>query len=242
MASFVESAAGRAARRPVGSIAVIVPAHNEAELISRCLRSVVAATAELRHTCRNPPGIRPIVVLDDCTDATADVVAGFAGVRALTVNARRVGIARRVGAEFALRDASAAPEWLACTDADSVVPVHWLTAMVGFAQWGADLVLGTVRPDATVSETRLRRWRHRYRDIEGHPHVHGANLGIGARAYRMVGGWPDVRRGEDEILARRVTRAGLAVVRTSTITVETSGRLRGRAPDGFAAYLAALCR
>lgn len=224
----------------IRSIAVIIPAHNEAGLIGRCLRSVEAAIAELRLTHAGAPAVQPIVVLDACTDGTADAVAAFAGVRRVAVNVRRVGTARRIGADVAMRDGASAPQWLACTDADSVVPARWLTTMLECASRGADLVVGTVRPDDALPAHGLRLWQQRYQNVEGHRHVHGANLGISAAAYRAVGGWPNESSGEDQILVRRAVLAGLSVVRTAAITVETSGRLQGRAPDGFASYLSAL--
>ena len=72
-----------------------------------------------------------------------------------------------------------------------------------------------------------------------HPHVHGANLGVRADAYLKAGGWSHVETGEDHDLWSRLTEAGLRRLSSSAITVLTSGRRVGRAPNGFAEALAA---
>ena len=68
----------------------------------------------------------------------------------------------------------------------------------------------------------------------------GANFGVRASHYLLAGGFEPVRFHEDRILAERLRRAGSAVVATDTLRVSTSGRLRGRAPHGFACYLRGL--
>jgi glycosyltransferase involved in cell wall biosynthesis len=53
--------------------AVIIPAHDEAGVIARTLRSLAPLTAL--------PGIEVVVVCNGCHDATAEIARGFAGVR-----------------------------------------------------------------------------------------------------------------------------------------------------------------
>ncbi len=159
------------------------------------------------------------------------------------VAARRVGLARRAGSSVALAGA-AAPDrlWLASTDADSQVPVDWLTGMVGLADDGADLVLGTVVPAGDplppgVSEAYDAAYVH----ADGHPHVHGANLGIRASSYLRLGGWPDLATGEDHALVARAAAAGdVRVRRTGALPVATSTRLTARAPYGYSSHLRGL--
>ncbi len=218
----------------------MVPAHNEEHLVGACLFSLAEAAQRLRATVREPPDVSVIVVLDSCTDGTAAQVATHAGVRAITVRRHRVGWARRSGAEYALAQPGPRMRWLASTDADSTVPPDWLIQMTALAAAGADLVLGTVEPAPGLNALLLQRYRSGYHHVDGHRHVHGANLGISASAYRMLGGWPPVASQEDAILARRAEAAGLRIERTATIPVRTSSRMVGRAPGGFAAHLAAL--
>jgi hypothetical protein len=111
--------------------------------------------------------------------------------------------------------------------------------MLGFADDHVDLVLGTVLPDDLPSSV-LDRWLQRHRLVEGHPHIHGANLGIRADTYLAIGGFAPLLVGEDAALAQRAMEAGASIVRTATLPVLTSGRLRGRATGGFATYLDAV--
>jgi hypothetical protein len=83
-----------------------------------------------------------------------------------------------------------------------------------------------------------RDWLGRHQLRDGHPHVHGANLGVRGDAYLALGGWPALSAGEDAELARRATAAGyLQISRTAAIPVVTSTRQVSRVPRGFAGYL-----
>jgi glycosyltransferase involved in cell wall biosynthesis len=223
-------------------IAVVVPAADEERRIGRCLRAVAAAR---RHLAWHHGDIQTqvVVVLDGCRDATAAVCASFPWVDTVTIASRNAGAARRAGAEHALRGSSvrARELWLASTDADSVVPGNWLTGMMAAAAQGAELVLGTVLPGPELSPALRARWLSRHQLRDGHPHVHGANLGLRADAYLALGGWRALATGEDFDLARRAASAGsLHIRRTAAIPVTTSVRRDGRAPSGFSSYLRAL--
>jgi glycosyltransferase involved in cell wall biosynthesis len=226
----------------IRDVAVIVPAANEEHRIARCLTSIEVA---VQHLSRGDPGIRArvVVALDGCGDATAAICATFPAVSTVTTTARNVGAARRAGTLAALSDRAgpAGELWLASTDADSAVPADWLTAMVTAAGCGAGLVLGTVLPGPGLSPAARAQWLARHHLRDGHPYVHGANLGIRADAYRALGGWRPLATGEDTDLARRAAAAGwLPISRTAAIPVVTSTRRTGRAPRGFSSYLRAL--
>jgi glycosyltransferase involved in cell wall biosynthesis len=222
-------------------VAVVVPAADEEERIGRCLASIAAAA---RHLARREAGIAVsvIVTLDGCRDGTAAICATFPGVTTVTTTSRNVGAARRAGTQAALRRrAGPARElWLASTDADSAVPADWLTAMVAAEGRGLRLVLGTVLPGPDLQAATRARWHAGHDLREGHPHVHGANLGLRADAYLALGGWRPLATGEDADLARRAAAAGLPISRTAAIPVVTSARRLGRAPRGFSSYLRAL--
>jgi len=218
---------------------VVVPAADEQEHLPACLAAVeVAADAAARLGVR----VRVVVVLDGCTDGSAEVVARTAGVEAVAVDARCVGTARAAGARHALDgQTELSSVWLANTDADSQVPADWLTHMLDEADRGAHLVLGTVIPQLASTDRMLELWTARHSAFDGHEHVHGANLGVRADVYEAAGGWASLACGEDVELATRALAVPGAVVRRSARTpVRTSGRTTGRAPDGFAAYLRAL--
>ncbi|WFE93510.1 glycosyltransferase [Micromonospora sp. WMMD987] len=218
-------------------IAVVVPAHDEEALLPGCLTSVLDS---LRHL---PVRSEVIVVADDCRDATA-AVAERLGVVVLTVRARNVGRSRAVGMAHALRHG---PQglWLATTDADSRVPRRWGGWQLRHARAGTDLLVGTVRVtdwaprSALVRERYETRYRHGLTGT-GHRHVHGANLGCAATAYERLGGFADLRHGEDHDLVERGRRRAMRVVADADCAVRTSARRHGRAPHGFAGHLDAL--
>ena len=108
---------------------------------------------------------------------------------------------------------------------------------------GADVVCGTVEvADWSLQPGPVReRYAQRYMDVEGHPHVHGANLGVSAEAYGRVGGFAELALHEDVQLVAALVAGGWRVARTARPRVTTSARSVNRvAGGGFAAYLAAL--
>ena len=215
-------------------VGVVVPAADEEQRIAACLTAVREAVARLRAE-RPALAVTTVVVLDSCRDGTAGIVARFAEVTALRSSARRVGVARRTGSVRLEPDERT---WLAHTDADSQVPPDWLTHMVGVADRGAELVFGTVLPDADA-ET-LRSWQRLHVANDGHPHVHGANLGVRADVLDRLGGWRPLATGEDVDLARRAHAGGFRIHRCGAVPVRTSARRHGRAPHGFSSYLRTL--
>ncbi len=78
--------------------------------------------------------------------------------------------------------------------------------------------------------------------MEGHAHVHGANLGIRASRWRNVGGFRDLRIHEDVELVSRVRAHTRRWVATVTIRIRTSGRSGSRVTGRFADYLGACDR
>jgi glycosyltransferase involved in cell wall biosynthesis len=225
---------------PPRALAVVVPARDEEQLLPACLDSLDRATHELVRA-HPATACRVFVVLDSCTDGTAEVVAGRAGVTAVPVSSGQVGAARSAGVDAAARWASGCDPtrtWIASTDADTVVPPHWLTAQVALAAEGHELVVGTVHPDPrdlTAREHAL--WLERHVLGDGHEHVHGANLGFALAAYRAVGGFAHLPVHEDVDLVGRLRGSGVAWRATGGMAAVTSGRRAARAPQGFATYL-----
>lgn len=224
------------------SLGVVVPARNEAALLPSCLAALSRSREVLRHTAPEV-SVRVIVVLDSCVDGSAGVVRSHPQVESVPITAGCVGQARQAGIDQLLRTGRIGPiglgDWFACTDADSTVPEDWLITHHEAARDGIDLLLGTVRPRPDqLSETDLARWRARHDVGDGHPHVFGANLGLSRRALTLTGGFRPLPVHEDSDLATRVRAAGLSVRATAASPVLTSARRSGRAPGGFATYLA----
>jgi glycosyltransferase involved in cell wall biosynthesis len=222
----------------VRAVAVVVPARDEEVLLPACLAALRRAVAVLESHRGLSADV--VVVLDGCSDGSADVVAARPWVRGLVMDHAGVGAARRAGAESVLgrvTDTDLDRVLIATTDADSQVPPGWLVGLVDLVEAGAELVVGTVAVDEQTGpgSAVLERWRATYALADPHPHVHGANLALTGHAYRTVGGFPAVALGEDVALVE--AGSGLRVVRSRALPVRTSGRLRSRVVDGFADHL-----
>ncbi|SHH83948.1 glycosyltransferase [Pollutimonas bauzanensis] len=216
-------------------IGVCIPVHNEEERMAPCLESVLAAAA---HPALRGESVAIAVVLDCCDDSSLRI-AGRYPVTVLECRARNVGIARALGAMHLL---SAGARWLAFTDADTRVSRRWIQAQLSLK---AHAVCGTVTvedwhlygPDAQL----LREgFEAAYRDADGHRHVHGANLGVSAWAYRQAGGFPPLACSEDQALVDALLRANIQIAWSARPRVRTSARRDARASGGFGDYLAQL--
>ena len=225
----------------VDHVVVAIPARDEEVLLPACLRSVSAAAVLLREA---RPDIRlsVAVTLDGCTDGSDRIVPAW-DVAVATLPGEGVGAARDAAVVRGLDALGRPPEattWIACTDADTVVPSRWLLRHLLWADQGADLVIGTVEPVGVLRDEALAAWHARHRLVEGHDHVHGANLGIRADTWREVGGFGHRVVGEDVALVERVRAVTTRWVATDTTRVLTSGRSRSRVDDGYAGYLRTL--
>jgi hypothetical protein len=218
----------------IAAVVVVVPVHDEAALLGRCLVSLSEAIAAAGVLCV----VR--VVLDACSDGSA-VIAARHPFPMIHVDANAVGAARVRGIESALATLSHVPPghiWIANTDADSTVPANWIVAQLDAADVGADVVVGTVRPDFHDLTPRHRRlWLETHRPGFPNGHTHGANLGIRASTYLQAGGFAEVDEHEDVRLVDACRANGALVHATDAAEVVTSGRFFGRTPGGYAGYL-----
>ncbi|MEN2741701.1 glycosyltransferase [Microbacterium sp. X-17] len=217
-------------------VLVVIPARNEESTLGACLESVAAARAAV------PVPSTVVVVLDACTDGSAGVARRFPDVIVIERDHANVGRSRH-DAVVAGLCASTVPTdrtWLAFTDADSVVPDFWLREHLDGAA-GSDAYVGAVVPRLDeLDEARRRAWKRSHPPGATLGHVHGANLGVRADAYTRVGGFLPLFIGEDVDLVARLRAARYTIAESERHPVTTSGRLTGRAPDGYAAYLRGL--
>lgn len=61
--------------------------------------------------------------------------------------AEAAGVAQDLGGSSAAGRSELAHTWIACTDADTRVPRHWLTGQLESAESGVDVVTGAMAPD-----------------------------------------------------------------------------------------------
>jgi glycosyltransferase involved in cell wall biosynthesis len=208
-------------------IGVVIPVHNEEALLGDCLDSVRRAALD---PLLDAEPVEIVVVLDACTDRSGAIAVQHKA-QIVSLNARCVGAARALGASLAL-DYGA--RWVAFTDADTIVPQNWLSAQLD------------MYADATCGQVAINDWsgcpsgmRERYlRQYSGETrHVHGANLGISAAAYRTAGGFPPLHLGEDAALISSLIHCGGDVRWAGSARVTTSARCESAIEGGFAATL-----
>lgn len=213
-------------------IGILVPAHNEAEHLGACLRSLALAAA---HPALRDEPVRIVVALDACDDASAAVCRAH-GVATVEVQARCVGAARAAAANELIGRGA---RWLACTDADSQVPAEWLVAQ---CDAGSDVFCGVVDLGELAPQRAWLRgcFQRGERWGDGHGRVHGANMGVSTPAYLAAGGFAAQRCSEDVDLVRRLHAQGASICWAGAPMVITSARLAGRASGGFADHLAGL--
>lgn len=170
-----------------------------------------------------------------------------------------VGRARRLLMDEAcarLEQAGQPAGIIASTDADTRVAPTWLAAIQAEIAAGADAVGGRILTEAAgpdyQSQPALQRLQSHdaaYRllcarlenlldpavaDPWPRHHQHfGASLALTARAYRRVGGLPEVRFLEDEALCQQLRRHDLALRHSPAVQVLTSARHDGRVEVGL---------
>lgn len=240
---------------PAHDVLVAVPAQDEADRIEACLRSVAASLRAAQagglvhrariavgaHRCRDGTAAIATDALDDLgwSDRVVIEIAEAAPVG--LVRSRLACAARQV--EPALPPGRL---WLFSTDADSIVPVDWVSGMLQTAaEDEADVVAGLVD---LVGWRGGRAARRAYREIisskllpdGGHDHVYAANLAVRWATFETIGGFPGVPHGEEAGLLAAARRAGARVATPRTPRVRTSGRMPGRAPEGLGELLGRL--
>ena len=219
-------------------IGMMIPAHDEELCLGECLQAVLRAAS---HAGLRGEKVAVVVALDACTDRSEEIAAAYP-VTVLRVLARNVGIARATAAVHLL-DAGA--HWLACTDADTIVADDWLYQQLKLRdENGADAVCGTVSvvdwtPHLARLQVVLQRFHASYKDTDGHRHIHGANFGVSAQAYRRAGGFQALGCSEDVQLVRALEASGAAIAWSNAPRVVTSARVESKAPGGFGDTLSA---
>lgn len=213
-------------------IGIVIPAHNEAMTIAKCLASVQTAIEQLPSTIK----AYPLVVLDSCTDDT-QILVQATGADYLCCDCHCVGQVRDIGIRHAIANGAT---WIACTDADSVVPMDWLVQQIEHInQQPTDMICGVVDVDSWAHLTPQTREDYiaHYQDRMGHRHIHGANLSFSSEAYLAVDGFAHLPCHEDVDLVKRFEDQGYSIIWSNRVRVLTSSRLQARATEGFAAFL-----
>ncbi len=231
--------------------AVIIPARNEEQRIGSCLSALATQAKD---------DVLIVVVANNCTDGTVRAARDVVPDDRLVIlevelaSTQGVGSARQLGCLHALASDRGVTSVMT-TDADCIVAPDWIAQNLRHLT-EVDAVCGRIHPIA--SETAIlaqmpskEGWDEAiYRDLvlqfhdlcaqEPHnryPHhgeAAGASLACRGSVWHDIGGFANLRSGEDREFVRRLRGAGYRVRHASDVQVYASCRLNGRAPGGMA--------
>lgn len=211
-------------------IGIVIPAHNEEQFIERCLTAI---NQSIEHVSI---AVTPVVVLDSCTDKSLEIVQAF-GVNHLTLDVKRVGLARRAGVDYLINEGC---DWICTTDADSMVTVDWLMQQLTLIDTHSpDMICGGVH--AIFDEPLHEKTQAHYEESITHAmrlkRVYGANLSFSVKAYQSVGGFDNAAFNEDVKLVGKFKKARRRVIWSDKVMVHTSFRKDSRTPVGLGASI-----
>ncbi len=237
---------------------VAIPVNNEEDRIPLCLESLmVQVEVDFAE-------IAVLLLLNNCTDATAATVRGFVDQLPYRIELHSVdlplpyanaGWARRLAMEAAA-DLVAPGGLILTTDADTVAHEDWIAANRRVIEDGHDAVAGYVMADPmelmelppAILERGSLEWEYQQlaaeldarADNESHDlwPRHNQNCGASAavtlEAYRAIGGLPPLPVGEDRALFEMLRRIDGKIRHSLEVQVVTSARTDGRASGGLA--------
>ncbi len=233
-----------------------IPVRNEADRITTCLQALARQDGARID--------RVVLLLNNCTDGTADLVRAFQAASRLDVELHErilpphqahAGQARRLVMQLCAESAEA-HDVLLTTDADGQVAPDWAAQSVAALDAGAEVVCGRVELDpaeaalipALLHEDDARECAydalldeiHAYLDLDPadplprHTEASGASIAMTAEIYRRCGGVPALPLGEDRALIAALRSIGARIRHAPEICVIVSGRTEGRAVGGMA--------
>ena len=206
------------------SISVIVPALNEEKLLSNCLQSLNTQVCDFEYEI--------IVVANGSTDATTSIAEKY-GARVIREKRPGVAMARATGF------AEAQGDIIASTDADTVVPSHWLARINQVFANNQPEAVGVGGQweyvDGPISIRLLIKLVNRIM-----PYVlpiapwmwsfSGFNFAVRKDAYKACGGFNfRIPYGEDFDLGRRMRKLGRVII-DYDLLVRTSGMAFAKDP------------
>ena len=204
-------------------LSFVIPAYNEEEYIGECLEAIIAQKKTV------PYDIEVIVVNNNSTDRTEEVVRRYPGVK--LVNEKEKGIVRARRAGYL----AAAGDLIANVDADTRLSRGWIRKVMESFEEDPKLVALSgpfIYYDAPFS---VRFFTHVFYYIALFfnilnpvlvPVLQGGNFVIRRSAMEKLGGYtvdPDIFYGEDTEIARIMNKAG-KVKFTLRLPIKTSGR------------------
>ncbi|ROZ98060.1 glycosyltransferase family 2 protein [Gordonia sp. OPL2] len=240
------------------AVAVVIPAFDEATYIADTLAALQAQTFDDVVHRRVLHGFRIIVVDNNSTDGTADVVRRVASsssvpIEVISETEPGTGCAADTGFRHAIATGAI---YIARTDADTLPAPDWLSNVVAPLLDGKRLVGGRVRARSEQGTSAamfnavghlwrvghaVEWWRTRSQpdELRRSFAVVGNNLAVDAEMYERCGGFPRTSIGdvdEDQVLQQRVRAVAGArgiALRKQAVVYTSLRRLEAYGTKGF---------
>ncbi len=229
---------------PTIKFSVVIPARNEEEMIGSCLESVLNQNY--------PADLFEVIVIDDhSTDNTAGIVQGlqnhYANLHLIQLQkllqGKPINSYKKKAIEYAVLQASG--DWIVTTDADCLVPQHWLKYFDAFIKdSGAVFVPAPVKYKNVGSFVSIFQCLD-FMTLQGitaasvhhnfHTMCNGANLSYNKKVFTEVGGFAgidDIASGDDMLLMHKMYKKypdQVAFLLSPEVIVETSPMLTWKA-------------
>ena len=201
--------------KPATRFSIIIPARNEAENIEACIRSI--------QRNNYPQNLFEIIIADDfSTDSTPDIVENiakeFLNVRLIKLDNlinQNINSYKKRAIELAIAQSSF--EWIITTDADCIIPQHWLGLYDAYIQLHNPIfVAAPVMFNCNNSFLSVFQCLD-FISLQGitaasvsagfHSMCNGANLAYNKNVFNEVGGFKNadhIASGDDMLLMHKI--------------------------------------
>ena len=196
-------------------ISIVIPAFNEATMLPFCLEAIKK---------QDYKGEFEVIISDNASTDNTVKIANKYGVKVVHEKKRGAVFARITGFN------AATGEIIASTDADTIVPVNWLTDIeIELRDQNYAGIVGAYKLNNTNTFSKKLVSTSvpllRLIDKMVGAHFAGANFAVRRLAYIEVGGFdPSFITGEDLELSRRLRDCGFQLKVAYKICVKTSAR------------------
>jgi cellulose synthase/poly-beta-1,6-N-acetylglucosamine synthase-like glycosyltransferase len=191
-------------------ISVIIPARNEEENIGRLLTSMQKQSY--------PGHLFEVIVVDDHShDKTADIAGSFSFVKPIRLELENINSYKKKAIETGI--AAATGELIVTTDADCIVPVHWLKTIAAFKEEkkaafiAAPVMLGYKNSFLQIFQSldflMLQGITAASVQKKFHNMCNGANLAYERKVFYEVNGFEGIdtiASGDDMLLMHKIAR------------------------------------